>query len=72
MITNLIVSELLISVVGVPLDLIGTVLQGRALETVLCPTTAFAHTLFGKCKLENLKYFSNCLTVFSQFHGDQY
>ena len=52
-ITNLIVSELLISVVGVPLDIIGTVSQGKALETVLCPTTAFAHTLFGMDKFIN-------------------
>ena len=52
-ITNLIVSELLISVVGVPLDIIGTMSQGKALETVLCPTTAFAHTLFGMDKFIN-------------------
>ena len=46
-ITNLIVSELLISFIGVPLDLIGATSQGKANNSVLCPTTGFAHTLCG-------------------------
>ena len=44
---NLIVSDLLITIIGVPLDLIGTVTHGKALNDVVCPITAFTHTFLG-------------------------
>ena len=45
--TNLIVSELLISAFGVPLDVIGLVIHGTSINEILCPATAFIHTTLG-------------------------
>ena len=55
---NLILSELAISLIGVPLDLIGTVTQGKALDSVLCPIVAFTHTLFGNPNTFLIKVFT--------------
>ena len=45
---NLIVSELLISAFGVPLDVIGLVIHGTEINGILCPAAAFIHTTLGK------------------------
>ena len=45
---NLIVSELLISVAGVPFDVLGAFTKGEALHDNHCQIAAFVHTLFGK------------------------
>ena len=47
MLINLIMSELAISCIGVPLDLLGVVTNGEELDDVLCPIVAFTHTFFG-------------------------
>ena len=49
--TNLIVSELLISAFGVPLDVIGLVIHGTSINGILCPATAFIHTTLGKIRV---------------------
>ena len=61
--TNLIVSELLISAFGVPLDVIGLVIHGTSINGILCSAAAFIHTTLGMFRGYNLKYF-NFLTIF--------
>ena len=46
--TNLILSELVISVVGVPIELFGAITHRNAIDDVLCKSIAFTHTLLGK------------------------
>ena len=60
---NLIVSELLISAFGVPLDVIGLVIHGTAMNGILCPAAAFIHTTLGRFRGYLLRYF-NFLTIF--------
>ena len=68
---NLIVSELAISFVGVPLDLVGTITHGKVLDGVFCPIAAFTHTLFGKWQGINsfwhVFYFTSNLHNFTSF-----
>ena len=45
--TNLILIQLLISLVGVPFDTVGAATNASAVA-VLCPFVTFIHTLFGK------------------------
>ena len=45
---TLIVSEFLISAIGVPLDIVVTVTNGKVLNNIMCPITGFAHTLLGR------------------------
>ena len=74
MLINLIISELLISVIGVPIDIIGT-LSGTTLSGVLCPTAAFVHTTLGKYISKNSQYFvpfldkNNNLAIINQIVG---
>ena len=76
MLINLIISELLISVIGVPIDIIGT-LSGTTLSGVLCPTAAFVHTTLGKYISKNSQYFvpfldhlkNDNLTIINQIVG---
>ena len=49
--TNLIISELLISGIGVPLDVVGNIIYGEPPGQLYCSTVAFIHTLLGKYKL---------------------
>ena len=44
---NLIVSEFLISIIGVPLDISGILNDNKKVEKILCPATAFVHTILG-------------------------
>ena len=45
---NLIISELLISAVGVPFDISGVVTEGASMRGILCPIAAFTHTTSGE------------------------
>ena len=45
--TNLIVCELLISLIGVPMDAVGAATNGTVMTNVFCPLVAFVHTLLG-------------------------
>ena len=48
MLINLILSELAISLVGVPLDFVGSVSQGTFVSDVSCSIKGFIHTFFGR------------------------
>jgi hypothetical protein len=48
MLHNLIISDLLIVLVGIPLDVIGAFTKGAGLDNSLCPIAAFTHTISGK------------------------
>ena len=47
MLINLIFSEFAISVFGIPLDIIGSVSRGDAINETLCEIQGFTHTFFG-------------------------
>jgi len=47
MLLNLILSDLIIVLVGIPLDVIGAFTKGEGLDSLLCPMAAFTHTLSG-------------------------
>ena len=44
---NLVVSDIGISFIGVPIDLLGAATNGEAIDNVLCQIVAFTHTLLG-------------------------
>ena len=45
---NIMVCHLLVSIFAVPLDLIGVITDGHALNNILCPIVAFMHTILGR------------------------
>ena len=47
MLINLIFSELVISLFGIPLDFIGSVTRGAAINHFLCSIQGSIHTFFG-------------------------
>ena len=49
MLINLILSELMISLVAIPLDLIGSIGHGTLANDTSCSLKGFIHTFFGKC-----------------------
>ena len=60
MLMNLIISELAISVFGIPLDFLGSITHGTVLNSLLCPLGGFTHTFFGKCNIIYLnRFFAN-------------
>ena len=64
---NLIISELAISMIGVPLDLVGTITHGKALDSLFCPIVGFTHTLFGK-HFPTYHFTSVCTIQILSFH----
>ena len=52
MLINLIMSELVIALFGVPLDLIGSISHGTFVSDFSCSLKGFTHTFFGKKKLQ--------------------
>ena len=48
MLINLILSELAISLVAIPLDLIGSISHGTLANDISCSLKGFIHTFFGK------------------------
>ena len=50
---NLIATELSISLITMPMDLIGSLTQGDGLVSTICVTNGFLNTLFGKMFLVN-------------------
>ena len=48
MLINLILSELAISLVAIPLDLIGSISHGTLANDISCSLKGFIHTFFGE------------------------
>ena len=55
MLINLIMSELVIALFGVPLDLIGSISHGTFVSDFSCSLKGFTHTFFGKTKLLKIR-----------------